>query len=146
MKTLHEIYHSHKDKVPSKKKVVTKTDWELYQESKNRKQSKMRNKRVVIDGINFHSTGEGNYYLELKDRLLRGQIKSFKRQVKFELIVNGKEITSYISDFVVENFDGSLEVLDWKSSFTAKLDLYRIKKALMFAIYSIMIKEVGIKK
>jgi hypothetical protein len=144
-KTVREIYELHKDKTPKKKKVEIKSDWELYLEQKNKKPSKMRNKWVVIDGIKFQSTGEGYYYLELKDRLLRGQIKGFKRQVWFKLEVNGIEITNYVADFVVENFGGTFEIIDHKSVFTAKLDVFRMKKALMMACYGILIKEVGKK-
>ena len=144
MQTLREIYCSHKDKAP-KKKVADKTDWQLHLESKAKKPSKMRNKWVTIDGIKFQSTGEGNYYLELKDRLLRGHIKSFKRQISFEFIVNGIKICKYVCDYGVEHFDGSIDILDYKSNFTRGLALYRLKKALMIACYGILIKEVGCK-
>ncbi len=111
----------------------------------NKKQNKYRNKWVIIDKIKFQSTGEGNYYLRLKDDLRKGEILGFKRQVDYVFVINGVKITTYRADFVVKNLDGSFSVLDYKSSFTMTLALYQIKKALMQVCFNIIIKEVGPK-
>jgi len=134
MKTAIEIFHQHKSPKPRAGQTVNKTA------------NKYGNKWVIIDNIKFQSTGEGNYYLELKSRMLRSDIQDFKRQVPFEFFVNGIRIGKYIADFVVLNFDGSIEVIDFKWMITANLATYQMKKALMKACYSVSIKEVGNKK
>lgn len=96
----------------------------------------------IVDNIKFPSIKEAEYYILLKSKLLGGDIKGFKRQVKYELRVNEVLVCSYICDFVVSNWDGTWEVIDVKSDFTRKIPLYKIKKALMQAVHSIKIKEV----
>lgn len=137
-----EIYHSHKDPVSKIKKLTGEQLWEKEQKKKA-KPAKYLNTPIVIDDIWFQSTGEGHYYLELKDQINRGLIKGFKRQVRFPLDVNGMKTQTYIADFMVEHFDGTVEVIDHKSDFTKKIKLYQLKKALMMAVYQMAIKEVG---
>lgn len=75
------------------------------------KQPKYRNKKVVIDGITFMSTKEGNRYLELKLLERAGEISHLELQPKFKLFgrngpilikskgfPNGRHAT-YIADF-----------------------------------------------
>ena len=112
---------------------------------KGKAKSKYRNKWVIIEGIKFQSEGEGHYYLHLKSRLLAGDFKKFSRQIKFEFVIGGVRVGAYIADFVVEHFNGSFEVIDYKSRFTVTLELYKIKKGLMKVCYNVVIKEVGVK-
>lgn len=111
--------------------------------NKTAKQGKYKSRGIYRDGLYFHSTGEADYYELLKIRLAGGEIKAFKRQVKFKISINGQQITSYVADFVIELFDGSKQVLDYKSDFTRKLETYQIKKKLLMALYNINIIEVG---
>lgn len=143
MKTASEIYHAHKSPI-SRIKPEPVHDLFPEQEEKKKKPSKFLNKWVVIDGIKFQSIGEGGYYEELKRRLARGDIKEFKRQIVFEFVVNGVEISSYKADFGILHFDGTIEILDYKSQFTAQLAYWQIKKQLMLACYQIAVKEVGV--
>lgn len=53
---------------------------------KEGKTSKYRNKKVIIDNIEFDSKREGNRYLVLKDAQERGIISNLILQPKFELI------------------------------------------------------------
>jgi len=68
--------------------------------------SKMLNKRITIDNINFQSMKEGRRYEELKLMLGQGLIENLRLQVKFELlpscIIDGRKrtATKYIADFV----------------------------------------------
>lgn len=50
------------------------------------KTSKYRNKKVIIEGIEFDSKREGQRYLVLKDAQERGFISNLELQPKFELI------------------------------------------------------------
>lgn len=102
--------------------------------------SKYRNVEVVIDGIKFQSTKEGNRYLELKSLLKSGAIKKFERQVVYKLTVKGYLISSYKADFVVWHNDGKVEVEDVKSEGTKRIATFVIKKKLMKAIHGIEIK------
>lgn len=146
MKTVFEIYNSHVQTIPRQRTAPVLGLFEEAQAKKVKKQSKYRNEWVVIDGLSFQSIGEGNYYLELKSRQQRGDIREFKRQVPFEFFVNGIRVGKYICDFVTVLHDGTIEVIDYKSRFTITLQLYEIKRALMQACYGVIIKEVGAKR
>ena len=65
-------------------------------------------------------------------------ISDLKRQVRFLLVVNGIKIGVYVADFTYEH-DGVKVVEDAKGYQTR---VYKIKKRLMKALYSIEIKEV----
>lgn len=109
--------------------------------------SKFRNKKVTVDGILFDSKKESGIYLELKSD---PEIKSFDRQVSFELIPaqkdqdTGKVIEracTYKADFVATYNDGEVVVIDAKGS--RGLDQkYPIKRKLMLWVHKIRIKEV----
>ena len=106
--------------------------------------NKYNNKRIVIDGINFQSTGEGRYYQMLKRKLDAGLIKGLKRQIPFEFVINGFSIGRYVCDFGVMHHNGIIEIIDHKSKATAEIDLYQWKKNLMYACFGVKIKEVNI--
>jgi len=106
--------------------------------------SKYRNTSIIIDGITFHSTKEGNYYTKLKLLKKAKQLKNFKRQVKYEIKVNNIHIADYYLDFEVEYNDGSIEYIDIKGldKETKKwitTGVFELKKKLVEAIYGIKI-------
>ncbi len=144
MITAYDLYTAHKSPT-SKIKELNPQELFGAPDKKEKKRSKYLNKWVVVDKINFQSEGEANYYLELKAQQLAGRISEFKRQMPFIFEINGVRIGKYIADFAVLNFDGSVDVIDYKSRFTVTLQLYKIKKSLMLALYGIGIKEVGMK-
>lgn len=94
-----------------------------------------------VDGIRFHSFKESKYYGQCKIRKMHGEIVDFEMQKPFDLEINGQFITTYIADFVLKYPDGKTEVIDVKSKATASLAVFRIKKAMMFAIHGIKIIE-----
>ena len=149
MKTAFEIFQEHKS--PKSKeglrrsKLSGKELFDEAQERKGKKKSKMGNKPVVFDNIWFQSEGEGHFYLSLKEQLQRGKIKDFKRQIPFEFFVNGIRIGKYVCDFGVLYHDNTVEILDYKSRFTATLALFEMKEALMIACYQVEIKKVGMR-
>jgi Protein of unknown function (DUF1064) len=93
------------------------------------------------DGQKFQSHHEANYYNTLLLRKVAKEIVDFKRQVRFELIVNGVFICEYILDFEVLYPDGHVEHIDTKSTATLT-PIYRLKKKLMKALYNIDIIDV----
>lgn len=101
--------------------------------------NKFRNIITEIDGIKFRSKLEGNRYLQLKMMLNAGLIHEFKKQVPFDLAVNGVHITRYIADFVVTYPDGTVVVEDTKG---VETEAFRIKKNLMLATRGIEIQLI----
>lgn len=102
------------------------------------KRSKYGNQRTEADGISFDSKHEAAAWKELKLRMRDGEYMAVARQVRFQL--PGK--VEYVADFVVFRHDGSYEVLDAKSSATAKNAVYRMKKKQMKECLGITIREV----
>lgn len=107
--------------------------------------SKYRNKKVVVDGIEFDSKKEARRYSELLLLERAGAIQDLKSQVKFELIpsqrYDGKVIERpchYIADFTYQE-NGFLVVEDTKG---LKTKDYIIKRKLMLYLNGIRIREV----
>lgn len=99
--------------------------------------SKLRNKVVIIDGIRFQSTWEGERYSILKILQRQGEISNLKLQVPYDLIINGHHVTKYIADFVYDQ--GGVQIVeDAKGYITPE---YRIKRELMKATLGITIYE-----
>lgn len=103
---------------------------------------KFGNIHTEVDGIRFDSKKEAEYYGKLKLRVKIGQLLKFDRQVAYPLIVNGEKIAEYRADFVLYHPDGTTTVVDVKSKATEGLAVFRIKKALMWAIHRIKIQIV----
>lgn len=100
--------------------------------------NKYRNQPCVVDGLPFASKREANRYGELKLLQIAGQISDLRRQVPFELVVNGVLVCKYVADAVyVER--GEQVVEDAKGIRTRD---YRIKCKLMKACHGIDIREV----
>ena len=107
-----------------------------------RKRHKYQAISVTIDNHKFPSKTEARRYLELKLLLDCGKITNLILQEKFPLHVNGKLICTYVCDFTYTE-NGEKIVEDAKSSFTARMPVYKIKKKLVKAIYGVDIHEVG---
>ena len=122
-------------------------------EPKQKKPSKYRNKRVVYDGYNFDSKAECQYYIDLKEMKLRGEITDFKMQVPFVLQEGylspstGKKIRpiTYISDFIVTFPDGREIVQDVKGSRGFMTEVFKLKKKLFEFRYKIPLEIVTVK-
>lgn len=115
----------------------------------DQKKSKYHNTKVEYNGIKFDSVKEMKHYQLLEYRQKIGEIKELKLQVPYELIpkykMNDKTIRKcvYIADFVYyDTRDNKTHVIDVKSSFTRKNEVYRIKKKLFEYKYGIEIEEV----
>lgn len=100
--------------------------------------SKYRNVRTTVDGISFASRREANRYAELVIELKAGEIEQLILQKPFSLDVNGIHICDYIADFVYRR-KGKQVVEDAKGK---RLELFKIKKALMRAILGIEVVEI----
>ena len=117
---------------------------DLFQEVKPEKKSKYNNKKVMVDGINFDSQKEADYYCELKLQKRVGELKWFLCQVP--IICNEGDDTTkpirYYADFLVCRRDGALEFIDVKASKTFQTEVYKLKKKLVKSQWGIEIEEV----
>lgn len=125
-------------------------------------QNKYRNKKTVVDGIEFDSLKEARRYGELKLLQRAGRIYSLELQKEFELIPaqyehyprygkNGKRLVDgrrciekscvYKADFVYITDKGQTVVEDTKSKATRTKD-YIIKRKLMLYLKGIRIVEL----
>lgn len=113
------------------------------------RKNKYNNQKTIVDGIEFDSKKEADYYIHLKLLKKAGEIKDIGLQQRFVLQpgfekngVKYQPIT-YIADFVITNNDGTTEVVDVKPSKTFKTQVYRIKKKMFEYKYpELTIKEV----
>lgn len=114
----------------SKKKMLRELD---KLDGKNTAKNKYFNQKVKVDGIEFQSTKEANYYLFLKQLQKEGEVKSIELQPKYELLPafekNGKKYRAitYTADFKVTYSDGREEVIDTKGYQT---QAFRLKHKL----------------
>jgi hypothetical protein len=103
------------------------------------KPSKYHNKRVQYDGRWFDSKKECDVYKKFALALKGGSIKALECQKRYEIIVEGMPVCTYVADFVVTWPDGKVEVFDAKGFKTKE---YLLKRKLMKAVYDINIVEV----
>lgn len=111
--------------------------------------SKYGAKKTEVDGFIFDSKREAERYSELKIREKAGEIFDLELQPRFECVVNGKLICTYIADFrYKERFHSKKDgegitfqtlVEDVKGM---KTPVYKLKKKLVEALYAIEIKEI----
>lgn len=97
------------------------------------KRNKYNNRSSICsEGHWHHSNGEAQYCSELALRVRAGDIKSYEKQVKFELKVNGVKICSYYVDFVITHNDLSRQAIEYKGFET---EVFKIKEKLFRALY-----------
>lgn len=104
------------------------------------KPRKYRNVPTVIDGTRYDSAKEARHGQLLQAMLRDGLIADLRRQVTYDLHVNGWLVCRYKADFVFTDCTKNVEVVqDVKGYQTAE---YKLKKKLMFAVHGIEIMEV----
>lgn len=127
--------------------------------------NKYRNKKTIVDGIEFDSKREADRWRELKLLEIAGAITNLQRQVKFELIpkqvelvprygkdgkrLKDKEVIvekacDYIADFGYElNGEKIVEdVKGYRDPSSAAYAKFVIKRKLMLFIHGIKVREV----
>lgn len=108
--------------------------------------NKYGNRKVEIDGHQFHSVAESKYYMKLKWMQQANQIKSFKLQPRYLLQEsfkkNGKNNRKieYVADFEVLHLDGTTEVIDVKG---VKTEEFNIKRKLFDFRYLDKLTVIG---
>lgn len=106
-------------------------------ESKPQRGSKYNAVRTEADGIKFASKKEAKRWMDLRLLEKAGAILDLKRQVSYELAVNGIMICSYYADFVYRK-GAEMVVEDTKG---VRTPLYLLKSKLMLALHGIVILE-----
>ena len=111
---------------------------------------KYNNKEVIIDGIKFKSTKEGDRYRDLKDLQRSGQIKDLELQPRYKLIdgvkfsdgSRAKPALRYTADFrYIDCRTGKEVVEDVKSEITKESTDYKMRRHMMLAIHGIEVLE-----
>lgn len=108
---------------------------------------KYKNKKTIVDDIQFDSKLEANRYKELKLLQKSGKIKELQLQPSFELIPsfkkNGKTFrkSTYKADFsYIDTSTGETIIEDTKGFIT---ELYKLKKKLFeYKFPNLSIKEI----
>lgn len=110
---------------------------EQYKEyqKKGNKKSKYGAVKTQIDGHTFDSKKEADYYMELKLKLMAGEIKGFCLQPTFILAAGLK----YKADFIVFNNNDTSEIIDIKGFKTKE---YITKKKIFEDKYKLKIIEL----
>ena len=112
------------------------------------KESKYRNKKVVYNGITFHSERERDRYIVLCDMEAKGFIVNVQRQVKFPIVINEKLSCTYIADFTYKwngGIDLIVEDVKPKPNKAGKrflTETFKLKQKLVKAVLNIEIKIV----
>ena len=109
--------------------------------SYKKRRGKYNAQTQTVDGISFHSKKEAGYYQQLKLEKRAGIIKSFERQVSYDLFawhplrdndLNKRRVCAHIVDFVVTLSDGSQEIREVKGFST---DVWDLKRKIFEANY-----------
>ena len=101
---------------------------------------KYGNKRTEVDCHTFDSKAEAVHYEKLRSAELGGAITDLRVHPRYRLTVNGRKVCDYEADFSFER-DGETVVQDVKG---ARTQVYRIKRALMWACLGILIEEIEV--
>ena len=101
--------------------------------------NKYRNRKTVVDGINFDSKKEAERYMVLKDMQEKGELDELELQPEFPLLVNGVLVCNYRADFAYW-LGGYQQVVEDTKGFRTRE--YRLKAKLFFALKGFEITEV----
>jgi hypothetical protein len=107
-------------------------------------QNKYRNKRIVVDGINFQSIKESRRYGVLKMMKLAGQIVGFECQYPFKVYEDGKWMFTYKCDFRVEVAPGvyvieDVKPLDRRTGKFLTTSTFKLKKKIVEKNFNVKI-------
>lgn len=114
----------------------------VYLQAVTKPRNKYGNVKVEHEGLKFDSKHELECWKQLKVRMRAREISELRRQVRFDLEVNGMRVGKITVDFTwMEN--GQLVVADAKSEITRKETAYRLRKRIFEALhYPLVIREL----
>lgn len=90
------------------------------------KKNKYNARKIWVDGINFDSQAEADYYCQLKLLAQSGVIDGFCRQARFVVTAgtNTTKATEYVTDFVIFYPDKTYKIVDVKGM---KTEVFKLK-------------------
>lgn len=110
------------------------------------KTRKYRNQPVSLYGMKFASKRERNRYRDLLLLEIAGKVCDIRRQVPFDLVVNGHHICRYVCDFQYFDIEKGRAIVEDTKGFVdphnTAYRIFQIKKALMFSVHNIDVQEV----
>lgn len=92
-------------------------------------------KSSKISECNFRSRKERETAIELEERRQRGEIKVWRYEVPYSLIVNGKTVCVIIPDFTVVLLDGRTQVIEVKGGQIMKTPQWSLKRKIFKGYY-----------
>lgn len=92
----------------------------------------------IYNGSTYHSKLEAGYAQALDAALQSGEIKSWEKQVRLEICIDGKKWADYYIDFVVYHLDGSREFVECKG---LELAPWRLKWKALEIVFDKQFKE-----
>jgi hypothetical protein len=104
----------------------------LFPKQYGRHHSKFHSQWTEYKGVKYASKREAAYAAELDLLIKAKQIKNWRRQVRFPLIVNEIPVSTYVVDFEVILPNGLCELHETKGY---KTDVFKLKFALFKALY-----------
>lgn len=124
------------------KQEMSVGEYKAFNKKNKPKKNKFNNKPVWYKGVRYPSTKECNFAKDLDWKLKAGQIKSWERQIHYDLAINDIHICRYDLDFEVVNNDDSLSHYDTKGCTEGTVySLFCIKKKLMKICHNIDVIE-----
>lgn len=100
----------------------------------------------TLDGVVFDSKGEMRRYATLRLMERCGAIKDLKRQVKYDVAINGQHFCSITFDhaYVEKQTDGSWRpvVEEFKSKGTIREKDYALRKKAAVLFYGLSVREI----
>lgn len=106
----------------------------------SKRRHKYAAKRTVVDDISFASKAEAKRYTELKLLERAGKITDLKLQQPIICIVNGMQVTKYVSDF--SYYCRERKDIIWEDVKGFRTDVYKLKRKLVKACTGIDITEI----
>ena len=131
----------------AKNDVATAAEIARAFERMNGTRSKYHAEPTIVDGIRFASKKEAGRYQELRLLEKAGDIRELELQKRYPLVVNEVKIATYIADFTYESrvvqemARGRVWHPTTEDCKGVRTPVYRLKKKLMLALYSIEIRE-----
>lgn len=96
-------------------------------------QSKYGNRKTEYNGIKYDSKKEAEFAQQLDLLKRAGEVRSWERQKRISLDINGYHICNYYIDFVVTCADGVEEYVEVKGFET---EVWRLKWKLFEALWA----------
>jgi hypothetical protein len=107
------------------------------------KRKKYNNKKVMYNGYQFDSVLEAERYVILQSKEQAHEVRNLRRQVPYRFEYNNRHITSYIADFVYEEYDAGADV--WRLVVEdvkgVRTPVYNLKKRMMLVWYDVTVRE-----